>query len=191
MSDDSESLRPRNPFLEAVGSVTIAGAQLDSSLHHLLGWIADEPTLLAYANAGSTDQLIQLCRLALAVSLTIWPDDKKAIEACLKRADDLRTRRNDVVHSLYFQVEASQHVKASKPIRKGFGYKSTNISLEEMEAVADEVQKLRDDMYVAGWNAVAVQRGGRRVPTRAEIEAAVAAAVNEAMNKAGDDSASE
>ncbi|MGV9248976.1 hypothetical protein [Streptomyces sp. NPDC003710] len=170
--------RERNPFLEAVGRVTIAGAQLDASLHKLLGIVTHEPTLLAYANAGSTDQLIQLCRLALAVSLTIWPDDKKALEACLKRADDLRTRRNNVVHSLSFQVEASQHVEASKPVRKGFGYKTTRISVEEMETVADEVEKLRDDMFVAGWNAVAIQRGGQRLPTRAEIQAAVDTVIN-------------
>ena len=55
--------RERNPFFEAVGRVTVAGAELDFSLKGLLGAIAHEPTLIMYANSQSTSKLIELCNL--------------------------------------------------------------------------------------------------------------------------------
>ncbi|MEU0583624.1 hypothetical protein [Streptomyces sp. NPDC006132] len=57
----------RNPFLEAVGSVTVAGAHRDSALHNLLAHLTFEPTLLVPANAEGTARLIELCDLALGV----------------------------------------------------------------------------------------------------------------------------
>ncbi|MFF1604204.1 hypothetical protein ACFVYV_43465 [Streptomyces mirabilis] len=157
----------RNPFLEAVGRVTVAGAQLDASLHHLLGAIAHEPTLIMYANAASTDQLLQFCRLALTVG-TIEPEDVTEIEACLKRADSLRIRRNTVVHSIYMTAESGEGFDAMKPVRKSLGYSVTPITVEEMETLADEVAVLRSDMFTAGWNATAAKLPGMgRVGPRA------------------------
>ncbi|MFD4968927.1 hypothetical protein [Streptomyces sp. NPDC058424] len=149
----------RNPFLEAVGRVTIAGTELDASLHHLLGAIALEPTLLMHANGANTDKLLQLCRLALTVG-TVEPDDVTEIEACLKRADSIRIRRNAVVHSIYMTVELGQGMEALKPIRKSLGYNAKPITVEEMEALADEVTVLRSDMFRAGWNAGAGKQPG-------------------------------
>ncbi|MFD7054309.1 hypothetical protein ACFWBS_38515 [Streptomyces mirabilis] len=59
--------RERNPFLEAVGRVTLAGAELDISLKGLLGAVAFEPTLIMYANSQNTSRLIEFCKLALTV----------------------------------------------------------------------------------------------------------------------------
>ncbi|MGP4090746.1 hypothetical protein [Streptomyces sp. KR55] len=50
--------RERNPFFEAVGRVTVAGAELDFSLRQLLGTIAPEPTLLLSANTEGCARLI-------------------------------------------------------------------------------------------------------------------------------------
>ncbi|MEU0104179.1 hypothetical protein ABZ313_02265 [Streptomyces sp. NPDC006251] len=66
----------RNPFLEAVGSVTVAGAHLNSALHNLLAQLTFEPTLLVLANAEGTDRLIELCELALGVyDIDMRPED--------------------------------------------------------------------------------------------------------------------
>ncbi|MET8453500.1 hypothetical protein [Streptomyces sp. NPDC005209] len=47
--------------------MTLAGGELDFSLRHLLGAITHEPTLIMYANAANTSQLIEFCKLALKV----------------------------------------------------------------------------------------------------------------------------
>ncbi|MFF3412928.1 hypothetical protein ACFYW8_43775 [Streptomyces sp. NPDC002742] len=166
MSDESSSIRARNPFLEALGRVTMAGAQLDSSLHHLVSALTHEPTLIFHLHDAGTDKLIQLCELAL----TVYPfeeGDIVEIKACLKRADKLRIRRNDIVHSLYMQEESGEGLEAMKPIKRSIGFHVTPITPEAMEAVADEIEVLRHDLFVVGWNARASEReGNQRIPSR-------------------------
>jgi hypothetical protein len=116
--------RERNPFLEAVGRVTVAGAELDFGLRSLLGAIAHEPTLLMYANAANTSQLIEFCRLSLKVGV-IADEHVPDIEACLTRADKFRERRNTIVHALYMPTESGIGIEAMNPTRKKFGYNST------------------------------------------------------------------
>ncbi|WP_406168336.1 hypothetical protein [Streptomyces sp. NBC_00996] len=56
-------------------------------------------------------------------------------------------------------------------MRKRLGYRVSAISVEEMEALADEVTVLRDDMFSAGWNARAAKLPGMRpIPPRAPGE---------------------
>ncbi|MEU9979514.1 hypothetical protein [Streptomyces sp. NPDC051014] len=151
--------RERNPFLEAVGRVTIAGAELDLALRHLLGSIAHEPTLLMYANNQNTSKLIELCKLALTVG-HLAPEDVTEISACLARADRCRDRRNTIVHAIYAPDESDVGMEAMNPVRKNLGYRVSSISVEEMEALADEVTVLRDDMFRVGWNASAAKMPG-------------------------------
>lgn len=156
--------RERNPFLEAIGRVTMVGAELDFSLRHLLGCIALEPTLLMYANAASTNQLIEFCELALKIG-HFAAEDASEIAACLKRADDFRKQRNTVVHGLFMPDESGAGVEAVMPQRKSWGYRASTVSVEHMEKLADEVALLRDSMFRAGWNAQAAKLPGmRRMP---------------------------
>jgi hypothetical protein len=167
MTLNEQPERARDPLMEAIGRVTVAGAQLDAALHGLLGTIAFEPTLLKHTNGASTDQLIQFCRLALTVG-TIAEPDVKEIAACLDKADNIRKRRNTVVHSLYMQAETGNGVEALKPVRKNLGYLATPITPDEMEDLADEVTVLRDDMFRAGWNSKAGKMPGMQpIPPRA------------------------
>ncbi|MGW5295502.1 hypothetical protein [Streptomyces bacillaris] len=153
----------RNRFLEAVGRVTLAGAQLDFSLRHLLGSIAFEPTLLMHANAESTARLIDLCKLALRVG-TVAPEDMSEIEACLARANELRIKRNTVVHSMFMQAEGGDGFEAMKPIAKGLGLSVSTLTIVEMEATAQAIEELRRDMFRAGWNARCDDTGMSRIP---------------------------
>ncbi|MGW6214996.1 hypothetical protein [Streptomyces sp. NPDC055109] len=154
--------RERDPFLEAVGRVTLAGGEIDFGLRHLLGAIAPEPTLIFDANAASTDQLTRLCRLAVEVR-QVEPADAAEIESCLKRVDDFRQRRNTIVHAIYSAAE-SGGFEAMNPLRKRLGYRVTSISVAEMEALADDVVILRSDLFRVGWNASAAHSGMERMP---------------------------
>ncbi|WP_381562918.1 hypothetical protein [Streptomyces eurythermus] len=151
--------RERNPFLEAVGRVTVAGAELDLSLRQLLGSIAHEPTLLMYANAASTSQLIELCELALRVG-HLAAEDVTAISACLKSANDFRKQRNTIVHGLFGPDESGTGLEAVMPRRKSWGYQASAVSIEQMEKLADEVVVLQARMFRAGWNASAARFPG-------------------------------
>ncbi|MEU0253296.1 hypothetical protein ABZ299_12470 [Streptomyces sp. NPDC006184] len=158
--------RERNPFLEAVGRVTLAGGELDFSLRHLLGAIAHEPTLLMHANAANTSQLIELCKLALKVG-HIAAEDVEAIQSCLARAEKFRNRRNTIVHGLFAPAESGVGMETMNPAKKALGYHTSAVTVEEMEALADEVAVLRDDMFRAGWNASSAKLPGMgRLPPR-------------------------
>ncbi|MEV8047645.1 hypothetical protein AB0P02_27955 [Streptomyces griseoluteus] len=159
MSQDKPLVCEPDPFFDAVGRVTVAGAAMDASLHNLLGVIAMEPTLIMYANAANTNQLIELCRLSLTVG-TLAPEDVTQVEACLKRADKLRVRRNDVVHSLYMGAESGEGLDALKPVRKALGYKATPITIGAMRTLADEIHALRNELFRVGWNARAGKMPG-------------------------------
>lgn len=154
--------RERNPFLEAVGRVTVSGGEIDFGLRHLLGAIAPEPTLIWDANAASTDQLTRLCRLAVKVR-DVEPADAAEIESCLQRVDDFRLRRNTIVHAIY-SAAGEGVVEAMNPMKKRLGYKVTPVTVEEMEALADEVIILRSDLFRVGWNASAAHAGMERMP---------------------------
>ncbi|WP_216588567.1 hypothetical protein [Streptomyces brasiliscabiei] len=159
----------RNPFLEAVGRVTLAGAALDASLRGLLGSIAHEPTLLMYANAEGTARLIELCELALTVG-TVDGQDVIEIKACLTRARQLKDKRNTVVHSIFAPAEDGDGFEAMKPLRKNIGLSVSAITIAEMEATAESIEDLRSDMFRAGWNVNAKRMGGQLLghsPTRA------------------------
>ncbi|MGP4090745.1 hypothetical protein [Streptomyces sp. KR55] len=94
--------------------------------------------------------------------------DTAEIQACLNRAKALKDRRNAVVHSLFMNTGENGGLEAMKPVRKSIGYNATPITIEEMEAIADEVTVLRDDMFSAGWNAGAAKLPGMRpIPPRA------------------------
>ncbi|WP_329034495.1 hypothetical protein OIE71_18370 [Streptomyces sp. NBC_01725] len=158
--------RERNPFLEAVGRVTIAGAELEVALKGLLGAIAHEPTLIMYANSQNTSKLIEFCKLALDVG-HLAPDEVSEISACLTRAEKCRDRRNTIVHAIYSPAESGIGIEAMNPVRKKLGYRVSAISVREMEALADEVTILRSDMFRAGWNAGAAKLPGMRpIPSR-------------------------
>ncbi|WP_406321287.1 hypothetical protein [Streptomyces sp. NBC_01637] len=159
MSQDKSASREPDPFFDAVGRVTVAGTAMDASLHNLLSAVALEPTLIMYTNAANTSQLIELCRLALTVG-TVTSEDVTEIEACLKRADALRIRRNDIVHSLHMWEEAGDGIEAMKPIRKNLGYKTTPITIEAMRALAEEIHTLRGEIFRVGWNANAGRMPG-------------------------------
>ncbi|MGW2550673.1 hypothetical protein [Streptomyces sp. NPDC001635] len=152
MTLNDQTPRERNPFLEAVGRVTIAGTELDMSLRHLLSTITRESTLIHYANAAGTDKLLQLCRLALTAG-PVAPEDVPAIAACLDRANRIRERRNRIVHSLFLPTDSDDGINAWKPQSRSIGYTATPVTVEEMEDLADEVTVLRDDLFRAGWNA--------------------------------------
>lgn len=167
--------RERDPFLEAVGRVAIAGAQLDASLRGLLGGLAFEPTLLMYANAAGTDQLIELCRLALKVGV-VGPDDVAEATACLDRAKALKDKRNMIVHSIYLQAGESGGLEAMKPLRKRLGVSVATLSIGEMESVAEQIEELQHDMFRVGWNARCHETGMARIePPGSSSEAAEAA----------------
>ena len=158
--------RERNPFLEGVGRVTIAGAELDVALKGLLGSIAREPTLIMYANGQNTSKLIELCKLALAVG-HLAAEDIAEISACLARAEKCRDRRNSIVHAIYAPGEDGVGMEAMNPVRKKLGYRVSSVSVEEMEALADEVVILRDDLFTAGWNATTGEMPGiKPIPPR-------------------------
>lgn len=159
--------RERDPFLEAVGRVALAGAELDISLKDLLAAIAHEPTLIKYANSQNTSKLIEFCKLALAVE-HLAPEDVTEITACLARAEKCRDRRNTIVHAIYMPSESGDGVEALNPRSRKLGYRVSAISVEEMEALADEITVLRDDMFTAGWNSNAGKMPGMEpIPPRA------------------------
>ncbi|MFD8736239.1 hypothetical protein ACFV06_15185 [Streptomyces sp. NPDC059618] len=159
--------RERNPFLEAVGRVTLAGAELDISLKGLLGAIVHEPTLIMYANSQNTSKLIEFCKLALTIG-HLAEEDVSEISACLGRAEKCRDRRNAIVHAIYAPDESGNGIEAMNPMGKKLGYRVSSISVKQMEALADEVAALREDMFRAGWNARAGKMPGMRpIPPRA------------------------
>ncbi|MET7764829.1 hypothetical protein [Streptomyces sp. NPDC005336] len=158
----------RNPFLEAVGRVTVAGANLDFSLHNLLGQLAFEPTLLQLANAEGTARLIELCELALKTyEVEMLADDVAEVQRCLVRAKVLKDKRNLIVHSLYMRAEDGIGLEAAKPLRRTLGQRVTKITVAEMEATAAEMEALRSDLFRAGWNARAKVTGMTRFPRQA------------------------
>ncbi|MEU7048057.1 hypothetical protein [Streptomyces eurythermus] len=163
--------RERNPFLEAVGRVTLAGGELDFSLRHLLGAITLEPTLLMYANAANTSQLIEFCKIALSVG-HLDAADVEEIMPCLTRAEKFRNRRNTIVHALYAPSESGVGMETMNPVKKNLGYRTSAVTVEEMEALADEVIVLREDMFRVGWNARAAKLPGMgKIPPRAPSQA--------------------
>lgn len=83
-----------------------------------------------------------------------------AIESCLTRAENFRNRRNAIVHALYTPAESGSGLEAMNPLRKSLGYRASSVSVEEMEALADEVTLLKSDMFRAGWNARAARMPG-------------------------------
>ncbi|MFE2828464.1 hypothetical protein [Streptomyces sp. NPDC059271] len=164
---DTDTARERNPFFEAVGRVTLAGAELDISLKGLLGSIAHEPTLIMYANSQNTSKLIEFCKLALTVG-HLAEEDVAEITACLARADKCRDRRNTIVHAIYAPAESGAGIEAMNPMGKKLGYRVSAVSVEAMESLADEVTVLRNDMFRAGWNARAGRMPGMQpIPPRA------------------------
>ncbi|MFD8967730.1 hypothetical protein ACFV0C_22500 [Streptomyces sp. NPDC059568] len=111
---NTDAARERNPFLEAVGRVTLAGAELDISLKGLLGSIARESTLIMYANSQNTSKLIEFCKLALTVG-HLEPEDVTEISACLTRAEKCRDRRNTIVHAIYAPAESGGRHRGDEP----------------------------------------------------------------------------
>lgn len=166
-----EVTRERNPFLEAVGRVTLAGARLDSSLRNLLTSLAFEPTLIAYANSEGTDRLIDLCKLALQIR-AVPPEDEAEVKRCLARAHDLKNKRNHVVHSIFLPEEEGEGFQALKPLRKSIGMSTTPITIAAMEETATEIEALLSDLFRAGWNARSHQMGTPRIPEPAPGEVA-------------------
>ncbi|MEU0428506.1 hypothetical protein ABZ235_33880 [Streptomyces canus] len=164
----------RNPFLEAVGRVTVAGAHLDRHLHSLLGSLAFEPTLLVLANAEGTARLIELCELALKCYNHDNPADLADVKDCLARAKTLKDKRNTVVHSLFMQAEGGIGLEAMRPMRKTLGHSVTPITIEEMESVAKEMDELQHGLFRAGWNIRSPQSGMRRIPRPGEPAEAAA-----------------
>ncbi|MFC9703881.1 hypothetical protein ACFTWD_24670 [Streptomyces sp. NPDC056943] len=156
----------RNPFLEAVGRVTVAGALLDQHLHSLLGSIAFEPTLLMYANADGTARLIELCELALTVGY-VAPEDVPPIKAGLARARELKNRRNKIVHSIFINTEEGPELSAMMPLRRQLGSSVTAVTIPEMEETAKQIEELCSEIFVAGWNATSARRGMNRLPSPA------------------------
>ncbi|MFF3690713.1 hypothetical protein [Streptomyces sp. NPDC002187] len=163
----------RNPFLEAVGRVTVAGAELDASLHNLLGVIAFEPTLLTLANAEGTARLIEWCGVALTAG-TLAEEDVAEIRACLARASELKDKRNQIVHSIFAEAEDGNGLEAMKPRRKRWGHSVTSLSIEEMETTAQQIEELRSAMFRAGWNARCRETGMPRLPSPASSSEASA-----------------
>ncbi|MEV7107406.1 hypothetical protein [Streptomyces atroolivaceus] len=159
----------RNRLLEAVGRVTLAGAQLDFSLRSLLGALAFEPTLLMFANAEGTARLIDLCKLALNVG-TVSPEAVAEVRACLHRANELRIKRNTVVHSMFMQAEESDGFEAMKPLAKNIGMSVSLLTIAEMEATAQAIEELRGDMFRVGWNARCAETGMARIPPPTSTE---------------------
>jgi hypothetical protein len=157
----------RNPFLEAVGRVTIAGAHLDRSVHNLLGCLALEPTLIVYANAEGSARLIELCELALEC-YNFDLADVDDVKACVARAKALKDKRNMIVHSIYMQAEEGDDLEAMKPMRKTLGQSVTPITVEEMEVLAAQIEMLRGDLFRAGWNIRCRETGMRRLPRPGE-----------------------
>ncbi|GGW47287.1 hypothetical protein CP966_25315 [Streptomyces galilaeus] len=158
--------RERNPFLEAVGRVTVAGAALDHNLHNMLGMLSMEPTLIHLANAEGTARLIELCELVVSVH-GFAAEDAADIRQCLARAKALKDKRNTVVHSLYMGAEDGNGLEALKPLRRKLGHTATPITVEEMEALADDIVQLRTDIFRATWNARAKEKGINRIPNPA------------------------
>ncbi|MET7731227.1 hypothetical protein ABZT02_07645 [Streptomyces sp. NPDC005402] len=155
--------RERNPFLEAVGRVTVAGAHLDRALLGLLGSLAFEPTLLMHANAEGTARLIELCELALKCYDHHDPADLADVKDCLARAKALKDKRNTVVHSLFMQAENGNGLEAMRPARKTIGHSVTPITIEDMESMAKEMEELQSDLFRASWNIRTSQTGMPRM----------------------------
>ncbi|MFE9601988.1 MULTISPECIES: hypothetical protein [Streptomyces] len=167
MNNADAAAPERNPFLEAVGRVTVAGAHLDRSLHSLLGSIAFEPTLLVYANAANTDQLIDFCRLALTVS-TMADAEAGEITACLNQAKALKNKRNTIVHAIFMSAGEGDGYEAMKPARKTLGHSVTPLTIEDMETVAQQIEELRHELFRLGWNARCARSGMPLMPPRGE-----------------------
>ncbi|WP_329370138.1 hypothetical protein [Streptomyces sp. NBC_01483] len=165
----------RNPFLEAVGRVTVAGAHLDNSLHNLLGSLAFEPTLLVLANAEGTARLIELCELALKC-YDFAPADLADVKDCLSRAKALKDKRNTVVHSLFIQADEGDGLDAMRPARKTLGHNVTPITIADMEVLAEEIEELRHGLFRAGWNVRCHQTGMQRIPRPGESSEAASTA---------------
>ncbi|WP_143663535.1 hypothetical protein [Streptomyces sp. NRRL B-24085] len=155
--------RERDPFLEAVGRVTVAGAHLDRHLHSLLGSLAFEPTLLVLANAEGTARLIELCELALKCYNHDDPAALADVKDCLTRAKALKDKRNTVVHSLFMQAEDGNGLEAMRPVRKTLGHSVTPITIGKMESLAKEIEELQSDLFRAGWNIRAPLTGMARM----------------------------
>ncbi|MFI8513950.1 hypothetical protein ACIGHB_22760 [Streptomyces sp. NPDC085460] len=162
MTSDA-SAPERNPFFEAVGRVTVAGALLDLHLRGLLGNISFEPTLLMYANAEGTARLIELCELGLTVG-TLAGEDVQPIKACLARARELKDQRNKIVHSLFIKTGEGPELTAMKQMRKQLGASGTAMTIAEMEETARQIEALCGEMFAAGWNATSGRRGLTRMP---------------------------
>ncbi|MGA4973637.1 hypothetical protein [Streptomyces cinereoruber] len=162
MTSDA-SAPERNPFLEAVGRVTVAGALLDLHLRGLLSNISFEPTLLMYANAEGTARLIELCELGLKVG-TLADEDVPPIQACLVQARELKNQRNKIVHSLFIKTGQGPELSAMMPMRKRLGSSGTAMTIAEMEETARQIEALCGEMFAAGWNATSARRGMTRIP---------------------------
>ncbi|MGW0795954.1 hypothetical protein [Streptomyces sp. NPDC002692] len=144
--------KERDPFLEAVGRVTLAGGQIDHALRGLIGTITLEPTLSMHANAAKTQELVTIARLGLKGGKIDQPDADE-IEASLKRVDRFRERRNTIVHALFMPAESGTGLDAMNPARKNIGYNTSSITVEEMEELADDAQLLIAELFRVGWNA--------------------------------------
>ncbi|WP_146166763.1 hypothetical protein [Streptosporangium nondiastaticum] len=155
--------RQRNPLLEAVGLVTIAGAHLEARLRNLLSCLAQEPTLLKLANTENTGRLIYICELAVE-GLDVPEQDRAALSACLKEAGRLQEARSRVVHSLLLHNGNGIEVLALKPARKSLGVNQWTATIEGMERTAHEIEELRFEMFRCGWNSVAHKAGMSRIP---------------------------
>ncbi|MFJ6835515.1 hypothetical protein [Streptomyces sp. NPDC091209] len=72
------------------------------------------------------------------------------------------------MHAICAPAESGVGIEAMNPMGKKLGYRVSSISIEQMEALADEVTVLRDDMFRAGWNAHAGKMPGLGlIPPRA------------------------
>lgn len=149
---------------ETIGRVTAEGVLLDHYLKVLLVVIDFSMTLANYANAASTQQLVQLCRLAISSSKAP-ADVTYNVNQLLDRADSLRNARNEVVHSLWQQApDETAPTQAGllglRPTRNKIGLKAVSTdSLAAMREIAASTYELRDEIFVASYN-IGVTRAG-------------------------------
>ncbi|MFJ9865974.1 hypothetical protein [Streptomyces sp. NPDC101165] len=63
------------------------------------------------------------------------------------------------------QDEPGASFEAMNPAKKNVGYRTSAVSVQEMEALANEVALLRDAMFRTGWNSRAAKMPGmRKIP---------------------------